>query len=78
MTAACTGSTIAFVNAVPNDGYRATTENEGPQVVEVYFSNKKNNKVLVIESDCVDGTPVKIPPNGWGVGSGSNPNPGQF
>ena len=75
---ACTGSTIAFVSAAANDGYQATTESTGPLMVEVSFKKLARNKDFVVESDCSNGTPVAVPPTGWGVGSGSDPNPGQF
>jgi hypothetical protein len=77
MTATCTGIENSFDSAVPNDGYTVTIENKGPVLVEVYFS--KGKKVLVLESDCVNGVPQPTPPGGWGVNPGqSGPNPGQF
>ena len=77
MTATCTGTVIVFDSAVPNDNYQETTENQGPQTVEVYFS--KGKKDLVLESKCSNGAPVSETPSGWGVNPGQgSPNPGQF
>jgi hypothetical protein len=79
VTDICTGVKIVVDDVHVSDGYQETTEIPGPALmVEVSFSKSKTT--YVIEAQCSNGTPVKVPPVGWGVGpgSGSGPNPGQF
>jgi hypothetical protein len=80
MTATCTGTLIAFDNAIPNDGFQEVTENQGPQLVEVYFTKGIGRRDLVLEANCQNGIPTAVTPSGWGVNPGSSPgpNPGQF
>ncbi len=79
VTDICTGPKIVVDDVKVSNGFKETTEIPGPGLLaEVSFNKSKTT--IVIEADCSNGTPVKVPAVGWGVGSGSgsDPYPGQF
>jgi hypothetical protein len=79
VTDICTGPKIVVDDVKVSNGFKETTEIPGPgPLAEVSFNKSKTT--LVIEAQCSNGTPVKVPAVGWGVGpgSGSDPYPGQF
>jgi hypothetical protein len=63
VTAACKGSAVSLVRAIPNDGYRVQSEHDGTQVLEIEFERTGSREddesgEVHLKISCSDGTPV--------------------
>lgn len=59
VTAACTGSAISLVSAVPSGGYRVHVEGSGTRVLEIEFeSSAGEDHEAHLKAWCADGTPT--------------------